>query len=101
MSSRAEILVHRLARNDRCRSDGPAMSADGSAAKPPNDEQHFALKAAAGVCHNDEWDRKRDDKLLSTGTDADLVQFIRIGFAAAGASTGCSARDPANETGLP
>jgi hypothetical protein len=64
-------------------------------------EQHLVLKPAAGVCHNDEWDREGDDKLVSTGTDADLIQFIRIGFAASGACGACSARDPVTGTGLP
>jgi hypothetical protein len=64
-------------------------------------EQHFGLKRAAGFCHNDELDRKRDDKLVSTTTDAELIQFARIGFAASGASAACSARDPAPQTGLP
>jgi hypothetical protein len=33
--------------------------------------------------------------VVSTGTDADLIQFVRIGFAASGLSPVCSATDPA------
>jgi hypothetical protein len=39
--------------------------------------------------------------VVSTGTDADLIQFVRIGFAASGVSPVCSARNPATQTGLP
>jgi hypothetical protein len=93
---------YRHPRNDRRRwSDDPATITDGSANHQISD-QHFGLKPAAGVCHNDELDRKGDDKLVSTtGTDADLIQSIRIGFAASRASAAGSSIDPATQSGLP
>jgi hypothetical protein len=39
--------------------------------------------------------------VVLTGTDADLIQFVRVGFAASGVSLVCSATDPASQTGLP
>jgi hypothetical protein len=67
---------------------------------PPNhqtSEQHFVLKPAAGVCHNDEWARKGDDKLVSTGTTSSNSSVS----VSSGDSAARSATDPATQTGPP